>query len=189
MARELAAVAFPATVICDNREQRPFPFEGFEADAAQGGGALIIPVKRGTLRSGDYSLEGFENLVACERKSIDDLFNTIGQGRRRFEDELKRLNVMKVAAVVVEADWHAILNAPPVRSQLPPKIVFRSVLAWQQRYPTVHWWFMPDRRLAEVVTFRLLERFLRDNAEMVWGARSRRTHQLRTTPTDEPEKG
>lgn len=173
------AITFPCSIICDTREQLAFDFEGFEADAAQGGGPLLIPVRRGTLKSGDYSLEGFENLVATERKSISDLFNTIAQGRDRFEAELERLNVMKFAAVVVEADWNTILNNPPVRSQLPPRIVFRSVLAWQQRYPNCHWWFMPSRRLAEVATFRILERFLKDNAGLIWGKRSRRAYQLR----------
>lgn len=51
---------------------------------------------------------------------------------------------------------------PPARSQLPPRIVYRSVLAWQQRYPRVHWWPCPDRDFAEVTTFRILERFLKE---------------------------
>ena len=173
------ALIFPATVKIDTREQLGFTFADIYADAAQGRKLLTIPMVVGTLQSGDYSLEGFENLVACERKSIDDLFSTIAHGRKRFEAELSRLNGMKYAAVVVEGDWQAILaDPPPVRSQLPGKIVFRSVLAWTQRYPNCHWFMMPSRRLAEVTTFRILERFLRDNAKIVWGTRSRRTLQL-----------
>jgi hypothetical protein len=38
------------------------------------------------------------------------------------------------------------------------------VLAWQQRFVRVHWLFMGSRRLAEVTTLRVLERFYRDHA-------------------------
>lgn len=54
---------------------------------------------------------------------------------------------------------------PPEFSSLNPKTVYRSVLAWQQRYPAVHWWFCVNRRHAEVTTFRVLERFWRDRDE------------------------
>jgi hypothetical protein len=68
---------------------------------------------------------------------------------------------MTFAAVVVEADWEKILKHPPDFSRLNPKTIFRSVIAWQQRYPRVHWWMGPDRRFAEIVTLRILERFLK----------------------------
>ena len=63
------------------------------------------------------------------------------------------------AAVVVEAEWSEVLGSPPPHTQLTPKTVYRSVIAWQQRYPSIHWWFCADRRLAEVTTFRILERW------------------------------
>jgi hypothetical protein len=40
--------------------------------------------------------------------------------------------------------------------------VFRSILAWTVRFPTIHWIPAGPRRLAEVTTFRLLERFLKE---------------------------
>jgi hypothetical protein len=72
---------------------------------------------------------------------------------------------MVFAAVVVEAEWSTILHQPPEESRLSPKIVFRSVITWQQQFPNVHWWFMPGRRPAEIVTFRILERFARRGQE------------------------
>ncbi|MDE2097140.1 MAG: ERCC4 domain-containing protein, partial [Patescibacteria group bacterium] len=118
----------------------------------------------GTLKSGDYSLLGFENRIAIERKSLSDLFSTLGQGRDRFHRELERLAATdyQFAAVVCEADWATVLASPPERSMLRPKTVFRSVIAWQIRYPLVHWWFCPGRAFAEKVTFRLLERFWKE---------------------------
>lgn len=200
----------PFTVVIDTREQRPFEFAGLTSDARHGRRPLVVPTVVGTLGQGDYSLAGLQDVVAVERKSLADLYGTLGQGRERFERELERLAGLLWAAVVIEADWNAVLQVPvphaaeldslalwlnrfsqvpvahnepqaglpapdqfarwavllgdlltgqPVRSQLNPKTIHRSVIAWQQRYPSIHWWFCTDRRLAEVTTFRILERW------------------------------
>lgn len=155
-------IDFPVTVVIDSREQRAFDFSGIKADADQGGKIFRVKTVVEGLRSGDYSLEGFENKVAVERKSIGDLFGTLSQDRARFERELCRLACYDFSAVVVEADWRAVLTDPPARSQLNPKTIIRSVIAWQQRYACTHWWFCPDRRFAEVLTLRILERYWKD---------------------------
>ena len=59
-------------------------------------------------------------------------------------------------------DLQSLMQGPPPRSALNPKTVAASVLAWEQRFPRVHWHFSPNRRWAEVTTFKILERFLRD---------------------------
>lgn len=156
-------VAFPAAVLIDTREQRPYAFAGLTADAHQGGGPLVVETRPATLPSGDYSLDGFADRVAVERKSKADLFGTLGRGRERFERELARLAGMEFAAVVVEAEWSEVFDDPPARSGLAPKCVYRSVLAWQQRFPLVHWLFVPGRDFAEVTTFRVLQRFHTDH--------------------------
>jgi hypothetical protein len=113
------------------------------------------------LPTGDYSLEGYESQIAVERKSLADLYGTISQGRDRFQRELERLDAMECAAVVIEAGWQHILSNPPDYSKLPPKIVFRSLIAWQQKFRRVHWWPVEGRRLAEVTTLRVMEYFWR----------------------------
>jgi len=145
--------------VIDTREQAPFAFAGLRTDARDGARPLTVPTVRAGLPSGDYSLSGHETRVAVERKSLEDLYGTLGHGRRRFERELQRLSAYELAEVVVEAGWDVVLMSPPERSRLRPKTVFRSVLAWKVRYPTVHWTFCPGRRFAEVWTFRLLERW------------------------------
>lgn len=147
------ATVFPAAVIIDTREQRPFRFDAVP-------GTVVRTVTAG-LPSGDYSLDGYESAVAVERKGIGDLFNTVGQGRQRFVRELARLAGYRFAAVVVEAEWSAVIDDPPRHTALKPRTVYRSVLAWQQRYPVV-WWFCPGREFAEYTTFRILERFWRE---------------------------
>jgi hypothetical protein len=120
---------------------------------------LYIPTERKGLATGDYSIQGHESSIAIERKSLSDLYGTLGGGRERFERELARLSKMKVAHVVVESDWTTALREPPDRTKLAPKSVFRSINAWEQEFPTIHWQFMGTRELAEHKTFRILERF------------------------------
>jgi len=150
----------PFTVVIDTREQAPYPF----AQPLTGPRKAPLSVQTITkgLPTGDYSLVGFEGLVAIERKSLSDLYSTLGQGRARFTRELERLAAMEFAAVVIEAEWSAILGAPPTRSELNPKTVLCSIVAWQQRYPNIHWWTVPGRAVGEAVTVRLLDRFWRE---------------------------
>jgi hypothetical protein len=150
-------------VVIDSDEKLPYTFLGIKSDARAGGRVLAVPLMRRGLRTGDYSLRGFEARVACERKSAADLYSTIGQRRACFERELARLNEMDFAAVVVEADWETLLREPPERSRLRPKVVYRSILAWQQRFVRCHWLMMGSRRLAEVTVLRVLERYWRDH--------------------------
>lgn len=160
--REPRSARFPGVVLIDNREQQPYAFDRFTADKKFGGGPLVVETRTVCLNTGDYSVEGFEERIAVERKSLNDLFHTLSQGRDRFERELTRLNGFEVAAVVVEAEWATILGEPPRFSQLEPKTVYRSVLAWCQRFPRVHWYTVPGREFGEATALRILERFVRD---------------------------
>lgn len=153
----------PFTVVVDTREQMPYEFAAIHADAAQHRRLIHVPREVRCLSSGDYSIAGeFESRVAVERKSLADLFSTLGQGRKRFTAELERLAAYDFAAVVVEATWEMVLGDPPPRSELNPKTIYRSVIAWQVRYPRVHWWMCPNRAFAEVTTYRILERFWKE---------------------------
>lgn len=162
IAATTSGVPFPGLVIIDTREQAPFAFADLNAGSRQQYRPLIIPTTCRALPAGDYSLDGHENEIAIERKSLNDLYGTLGQHRGRFQRELVILDAIGqrgFAAVVIESDWSTIIEAPPRRSQLHPKSVFGSVIAWQQQYPRIHWWATPDRVFAERVTFRILERF------------------------------
>jgi ERCC4-type nuclease len=161
-------IVAPFTVVVDTREQLPFAFAGIRADAVHGRRPVLVRTVRCGLPAGDYSLAGFELSVAIERKSLADLFSTLGQARARFVRELQQLDTYAFAAVVVEAGWEDVLARPPARSRLNPKTIWRSVIAWEQRYPRIHWHFLPGRSLAEVYTFRALERFWKD-----WQAKNR----------------
>jgi len=156
-------LAVPFRVLIDQREKLPYQFLRLSADAKDGFRPLVIVSSLTHLATGDYTVEGMESRVAVERKSLADLFGTLGGGRERFVRELERLNQLEYAAAVVEASWDDILRDPPPHSALNPKTIHRSVIAWQQRYPRVHWWMVGSRRLGEITTFRILERFHRED--------------------------
>lgn len=153
----------PFVVKIDTREQRPWYFLHLRADADKRRVPLAVQLVRGTLACGDYSIDGLEHVVAVERKSKEDLFGTLGQGRARFARCLERLNELPHAYVVAECDLGEVFTSPPRHSDLKPKTVFRSVIAWQVRYPRVHWWFCPGRAFAEACTFRVLERVWKEH--------------------------
>lgn len=157
----------PFIVLVDTAEQLPFSFANLHADAAQLHRPLVVRTIRRhipittTRLSIDYSIEGHEHQIGIERKSHEDFCNTLaGRHRERFKKKLAIINdTFQHFAVVVEAEWSTILYQPPDFSSVVPKTLFRTVVAWQQRYQRVHWLFLPNRRLAEMATYRVLERW------------------------------
>src|SRR5262249_12708131 len=133
---------------------------------AEGRHPLTVPMVHVRLEEGDYALVGLGRGIAVERKSRVDLFQTIETRCDRFEDELRRLNNgYRFAAVVVEGDWLRILGPPPDCCPVNGRVVFDHVIAWQQRWPRVHWWMLPSRRLAEICCFRMLVQFWKDRQQ------------------------
>lgn len=153
----------PFTIAIDTREQAPFTFTAIRANSDRSYRPLVIDTHRSTLQQGDYSIVGHELQIAIERKSKTDLFGTLSAGRERFENELERLSQrVNWSAVIVESEMSNILEHPPEFSQLSAKSVVGSVVAFMVRYPSVHWLFMPGRQAAELMCFRLLERYWKE---------------------------
>lgn len=75
------------------------------------------------LSEGDYSLDKFEGIIAVERKSLEDLVQTLIRGRERFENELQRLATYEARCVVVESTFSALLAGNYVSQALPQSIV------------------------------------------------------------------
>ena len=135
----------PFVVLTDGREKHPYTFQGLRADASQGGGPLTVHWEWAHLEQGDYSIQGYADSVAIERKSLEDLYSTLGQHRERFQNEMERLAALEFAALVVESDWKSIIFQPPRRSRLNPKTVWRTCLSWTIRYG-VPWFTVKNRR-------------------------------------------
>lgn len=173
MPKKIALNDFPGIILVDQREKLPFAFQGIPADVDEGGETLNIKVAKTHLATGDYSLFGHErDGITLERKSKNDLWRTISAERDRFERELQRMQLFRRAFVIVECELSELLEPPTwkkpsgeiVTSKYPPKSLHRTILAWEQRYPVVHWKFLPGRRAAECVSVRVLDRYLTEFA-------------------------
>lgn len=129
-------------VAIDTREQKPYRFARSEVK---------------TLASGDYSIVGLEDRIAVERKTKQDAYSSLGQGRARFERELQRLSRFDYAAVVIETSLPDFLHAPAF-SRMNPSAAARSMIAWSVKY-RVCVFFAGDRRHGNALTWQLLEKF------------------------------
>lgn len=108
--------------VIDSREKLPFSFS-------------CQSVRR-KLETGDYSVEGYENLMAVERKSLADFTHTVIHDFHRFAAELDRLAVIEFSAVVVEADLDAVLRG--LKSQ-ELRTVTPAALLGAATQITAHW--------------------------------------------------
>jgi len=104
------------TVVVDTREQDPYAFDA------------SCEVVRRALPAGDYSIEGFEDSVAVERKTLEDFVSTVIRQRKRFYRELQRLEEYEAACVVVESDLRDVLNGD-YRSGAHPNAVLGTVIS------------------------------------------------------------
>lgn len=135
-------------IVIDSREQHPFSFEGYPVEVANG-----------TLTTGDYSVPGFEDRVAVERKSLGDLLGCLTHDRDRFIREMERLRGYESAVVVVEASFDD-LAAGRYRSKMNPESAVQSVVSIIQAY-RMPFSFCGDRRRAERFVFDFLRHFCR----------------------------
>lgn len=135
-------------IVVDSREQRPYLFD-----------QSTTSVCRAALPAGDYSLAGFEDRIAIERKSLDDFVNTVIHGRERFRAELDKLATYDYAAIVIEASVEDLL-AGRFQSKANPVSLFAiwcSIVA-DRRIPA---FFLSDRQTAQHAVQQILCRLYR----------------------------
>lgn len=97
-------------IVIDTREQRPWVFPDW------------VPVCVGTLRTGDYALEGDDHF-AVERKSLNDFLGTIFSHWQRFQREIGRMDGAGFPAkvIIVEADFADCCFSEKNGAIIPPK--------------------------------------------------------------------
>ena len=89
-------------VIRDTREQNGWTF--MSSKACEG-------TLSGALKTGDYSIEGYEELLTIERKgSIAELANNLVEDR--FERELERMESFKYAFMILEFSMDDLIKYP-----------------------------------------------------------------------------
>lgn len=165
------------TILIDSAEQQPFAFDRIRCGRGKNANRLLlVPTEWQSLGRhpdslGDYSIKGFVGRVHVERKSVEDCQNTIlgwDGARERFEAELFNLSKIEAPLVVVEGSVDQVLSEANGRRKTKPSVqakqLMRSIIALQQDY-AVPWMFCSSRQMAELWTFRHLERFWRKQQE------------------------
>lgn len=116
------------TIVTDTREQTPWTFPE---------GQHVITSK---LDAGDYSVEGYENAVAIERKTLNDYCNTVIGQKKRFDRELDKLQAYRYPLIVVEANVSDIVEQRYTCKSHPMSILGRTIAIMTYRgIPVVFW--------------------------------------------------
>lgn len=95
------------TIIVDTREQKPWTFP-HQATASH------------KLDTGDYSIEGYESVLAIERKrNVAEVANNITE--KRFKDVVDRLSKIKHSFILLEFDLQDVMTYP-IGSDIPKRL-------------------------------------------------------------------
>lgn len=142
----------PFTIIVDTREQIPWEF-GYHNTAKR------------KLDTGDYSIEGFEEILAIERKkSVGELATNLSESR--FKDVLNRLSKIKHSYMVFEFSLDEVYQFP-VGSEIPKRLwdklkitgnyIIKRLIEIQLEY-NIQVVFCDDPSNAEKFTVSLMKR-------------------------------
>jgi len=148
-------------IVIDTREQNPYKFKG----------RLTVRKK---LDAGDYSVSGFENEIAIERKSCLDFLSSITRERDRFKKELEKLSKYRLAVLVIESSLSEILNATrpakgkkklgytvpitEVKINVSSKAIISTIISIMVRYRII-FYFAENRTDAEKFVIGVLDKF------------------------------
>lgn len=114
------------TILYDDREKKQWKF--LENTWA---------MKKTRLKCGDYSIEGYENIIAIEKKSgIGELLSNLTAGsRNRFKRFLKKLSRYPIKCIIIENELRSssiesILTALRYRSNGRSQLTSDTVYYW-----------------------------------------------------------
>ena len=105
-------------VVIDTREQKPWAFENSEVK---------------TLKTGDYSIVNYEDVIGVERKSLADFVGSIGKNRKRFMAEMERASKIRHFCVIVEGSYFDLFTGN-YRSKLLPQSAVGSAIGIMARF-------------------------------------------------------
>ena len=134
-------------IIVDKREQLPWQFTGYDV-------RLIYAI----LETGDYSIFGLQNNVCAERKSLSDLFGSLGKGHKVFMDRMKRMRDFECKALVIEATYDRVLHPYKNYSKVHPSSVIGSLskIAAVYNIPVI---FAGGRRNAQSFVYHMFRHY------------------------------
>ncbi len=112
-------------IIIDTREQKYLDFSPFKN----------IETEFCGLKTGDYSISGYEDKIAFERKSVEDLCGTLISGHTRFLKEMERFAGFDEKYILVEQKALGIYLYLSTHGKLSYfNIIIQSLLAYAYHY-------------------------------------------------------
>jgi ERCC4-type nuclease len=113
------------TIIQDTREKKPWTFKATGS---------VQDVKVIKLDTGDYSIEGLEEVFMVERKaSVDELFMNLGVQWKRFEREMERAKPYKYKYLVIEATMREVYRGS-CYSKMSGRFIMARLVHLQLKY-------------------------------------------------------
>ena len=123
------------TVIRDTREQNGW----FFSESSNCNGTIS-----GTLKTGDYTLKDYENILCVERKAtINEFSQNITQ--KRFEKELERMQEFEYSFILLEFDMFDLYTFPKsanlpsrIKAQIKitPQFILKKLIEYELKYKT-----------------------------------------------------
>lgn len=117
------------TVIRDTREHEEGEGWMFDPSHPNARAPLCLGTEIATLRTGDYSMKGYEDIFRIERKAhFSELWVNYGE-RARFEREMERMTEFKYRYIIVESDLNPDvmrLSPPQFKTAAPGK----ALISW-----------------------------------------------------------
>lgn len=122
-------------IVVDTREQKELVFGKFA-------------IEKKCLSAGDYSIQGYEDQITFERKSVQDLVGTLIGGHERFLREMERMRAYKVRYILIE-------HSPEVL------YTYCARHGWQRKFNTII-----QSLLAYACHYQVRVRFCKDREDM-----------------------
>jgi ERCC4-type nuclease len=133
-------------VLVDTREQRPWRLLDNHPNWIGG-------EKRAALKAGDYSVEGMQELLALERKSMVDVIRSTMAVRARFIASCARLSKLRWKAILIEATYENMKSPYREMEDLEtgahPNAVVGTLDAIEAKFGVPVIYTSPIRHLAE----------------------------------------
>ena len=130
-------------ILIDDREKQPLSFS--------------CQTIRKRLVHGDYSLMGYEDRIAIERKSLPDLVRCLGSDRREQFETVVRFakSTLKYYALVIECNYEDMFIPSKWFSHIQPQCV-PSFIMWSVKHD-LPIFFAGSPEQASDVVYRLLK--------------------------------
>ena len=161
------------TVMVDSREQAPYLFKN-----------SVV----GTIPLGDYSISGMQGEIAIERKSLSDLFGTLGGGHARFKNELMQAQDLDYFAIVIDGTLDQIQKKDFPKSYMCKVlgyVIIKQLFSITVRYG-VPIFFAADRKEGKRIVKEILEAYIRSKGSNPYSKRRLKEIGYLIENTDKP---